>query len=205
MGGRVRIFARACCLLVGLSALPASGLSQEYTWDTSPDPGFQGGRGAWSGRNWRSPSSEDFQSGTPRLNPVFQTDAEVTIEGEVAPGESEGIARITVRKGSVTLAGGTIRIGTVLEIVVDEGATLTIRSGLTGGRDCPADLPYDNQQAWTLPAMKCSGLYKTGGGRLVLGGASSYRGLTIVAGGILEARTRASVPGKLIGVNRGVI
>ncbi len=50
-----RTAARVAALFVVAASAAAPGLSQELTWDTSPDPGFQGGAGAWSGRNWSLP------------------------------------------------------------------------------------------------------------------------------------------------------
>jgi autotransporter-associated beta strand protein len=137
-------------------------------------------------------------------SPVFDRSEEVVLEGEVALRETGGVARITVRKGDVVVRGGGLRVGKYLEITVAEGATLTIHSPIAGGAERGAEIVFDRERAEAWPGA-LAGLGKKGGGRLVLAGANSYRGLTVVFGGALELARSDAVPGTIVGGNRSTV
>ena len=136
---------------------------------------------------------------------VFDSDAELTFAGQVSPVEANGASKITVNKGNVVLNGGSIHITRYMEITVADGASLTINSKISGGKDRPSKIDFRARETTERWPEALSGIAKKGKGRLVLAGENSYQGFTLADDGVLEIKTPASIAKPLIGGNQSRI
>ena len=157
----------------GSGTVEANGTStQSFTptaayWDTSLTAGLQAGSGTWSSaaQNWSVSSAGaatllGWYSGGSDLDVYFNPSgtSTVTVSGAVA-------ARSLVFNGT----GYTIN--------ASRGASLTLSDG---------SITTNAAATVNVPLAGTNGLTKNGAGKLTLGGADTYTGLTTVTGGTLE-------------------
>ena len=151
-------------LIILLATTPLLGV--DLYWDTSDEPGLQGGSGDWNGKNWNS--SPD---GT---------------------GKRQGWSDVCVANFTcqAVFSGADIKLKEGLRISVAKGIEVTLNSRLTGGRIRP-----DYAMTSTLWRLPFAGLYKDGEGTLVLTADNTYLGPTTVTCGILKLTKPTAIPG----------
>jgi outer membrane autotransporter protein len=141
--------------------------------DTAGDGEIGGGSGTWDNdtTNWsQAPGFEGFNERWAGSVGVFggTSAGTVTVSGEVAFDTLQfSTSGYTLEGGTLSAAPATGSNGTVQ---VDENVSATIGSAIAG---------------------EGMGLVKTGEGRLVLTGANTYSGGTVIEGGILQGDTES--------------
>jgi autotransporter-associated beta strand protein len=171
--GSAAIIGTYTVYLSGTGTVEANGtFTQSFSptaayWDTSLTSGLQAGGGTWSSsaQNWSASSAGattllGWYSGGSDLDVYFNPSGSSTIaiSGAVA-------ARSLVFNGTgYTINGGRGASLTLSDGSITTNAAATINARITG----------------------TNGLTKNGSGKLILGGANSYTGVTTVTGGTLE-------------------
>jgi autotransporter-associated beta strand protein len=136
-------------------------------WDTSNDPGYQGGSATWGSQNWNNNGVRGGWSSTNQDTAVFAG----------TPGASiQVVSPVTAAAVQADVGGYTLGLTT--------GATLTIS---TGSVVANADLTI------TAPITAPSGIFKSGAGVLTLGATNTIGGAITVLGGTLSFAGEANL------------
>ena len=181
----------ASALAALLAATPASAAT--YYWDNAPGvAGFGSALGTWA-----VPTDPALNSPLGTGWSTSSTGAAATVIGTVTTETTD-----IVNFGSATaLAAGTISVGTVSSgnIVFGTGANGIVLSGGTITLAAAPSITVSNgnttQFIGSVLAGAGTSLTKAGGGALVLSGANTYTGRTVISGGRLFISSIKNVGG----------
>lgn len=182
MKSKTQLLITLICGTLGILPLRAA---TNY-WDS--DGAMPGGSGSGAASGiwgvddfWSAASGGDLATGpwTPGNDAVFSAGTNATGISTITLSDTQTAGNLTVEEGTLSFAGGTslnVGGGVAGKGIIDiaAGLTTTISTVLEGGDDTGQ-------------------ITKIGAGTLVLSGANSYGGLTVVSNGILSVITASAL------------